>query len=43
MINYGSGRVIESKCKMFGKTNGKEILNVSECADTYLDYMLIRS
>lgn len=31
--------MIESKCKLCGSSEGEEILNVSECSDTYLDYM----
>ena len=33
--------MIVSKCKMCGSTEGRELLNVSECNDTYLDYMEI--
>ena len=33
--------MINSKCKLCGSTGGKEILNVSECIDTYMDYMKI--
>lgn len=33
--------MIYSKCKMCGETEGKELLNVSECTDTYLDYLKI--
>ena len=33
--------MIYSKCKMCGETEGKELLNVSQCTDTYLDYLKI--
>lgn len=33
--------MIKSKCKLCGSTGGREVLNVSEFPDTYLDYMQI--
>lgn len=33
--------MLSSKCKICGKKEGKEVLNVSHCLDTYLDYMKI--
>lgn len=33
--------MIDSRCKLCGSTGGKEILNVSDCKDTYMDYMQI--
>lgn len=29
----------QTKCKLCGNKEGKELLNVSDCSDTYLDYM----
>lgn len=34
--------MIESCCKLCGETKGKEVLDVSNCHDTYLDYMGIK-
>ena len=31
--------IIDTKCKLCGCSEGQELLNVSECKDTYLDYM----
>lgn len=31
----------QTKCKLCGDSEAKELLNVSECSDTYLDYMKI--
>ena len=31
----------QTKCKLCGNNKAKELLNVSECRDTYLDYMKV--
>jgi len=31
----------QTKCKLCGDSEGKQLLDVSECSDTYLDYMKI--